>query len=63
MDPRIGVKQLNIFLEELGNNVGKGIYLIFNNNFFSFFFKKNKNRFHNHLDPRINKERWTEEED
>ena len=50
MDLKIGVKLLNIYLVEQVNNVEKGIIELIN-------------RFHNHLDPKINKERWTDEED
>ena len=51
MDPRIGAKLQNICQVEQENNVERGTmkYKVF--------------RFHNHLDPKINKERWTDEED
>lgn len=51
MVPEIGVILQKIFLEEQENNVEKGKI-----NF-------NKFRFHNHLDPKISKDRWTDEED
>ena len=53
MVPKIGLKLHKICLDVLVNNVEKGIQL----NLLNFL------RWHNHLNPDIKKERWTEEED
>ena len=41
MEPKIGQKQRNLLLEELENNVERGIFFLF--------------RWYNHLRPKINK--------
>ena len=56
MAQKIDPKLHNICLDVLGNNAEKGIKLYCIE---SFLFK----RWHNHLNPDIKKERWTEEED
>ena len=52
MGPRTGAKLLLLSLEELESNAGKGISKLFN-----------RNRWHNHLNPDIKKNKWTEQED
>jgi len=53
MDQKIGRKLLSICLDELANSAEKGMRFIY----------KFLLRWHNHLNPDIKKERWTEEED
>lgn len=51
MDLKIGVKLLPLCQEELENNAEKGTLLINNDPFC---------RWHNHLNPDIKKNKWTE---
>ena len=60
MEPKIGQKLLSICQAELENKYKFFFFSIFN------FVLKNKQcreRWHNHLNPNIKKERWTEAED
>ena len=50
MELRTGVRSLKLSLAGLASNAGKGTFLV-------------TIRWHNHLNPDIKKNKWTEEED
>lgn len=52
MAPKIGAILLNIFPVGLVSNVERGCCHLIDDG-----------RFHNHLDPKISKDQWTDEED